>query len=145
VRIIFEKIRPTRAIIHTLERGPRKKVALIQIEIEKKLKPRLVAGFCATGPKSIADLDRLIADKIAPAVIGWLVPPIAAAVIGRTVGVGRSGERAEREAAKDARRDRPAPAASVPASAAPIAAVQASPVPTVAVPALCRGIGWQSP
>jgi hypothetical protein len=82
-----------------------------------------------------------MADKIAPAVIGWLVLPIAAAVIGRTVGIGRSGERAEREAAKDARRDRPAPAASVPASAAPIAAVQASPVPTVAVPALCRGWG----
>jgi hypothetical protein len=39
--IIFEKIRPVLAIAQMFKRGPPEKVALVQIEIEKKLKPRL--------------------------------------------------------------------------------------------------------
>src|SRR6202011_5151017 len=96
-------------------------------------------GVNATGPNSIADLDWLIAGKIAPGVVGWLVLPIATVVIGRTVSVGRSGERTEREAADHARRDRSAPAAApVAAMPSPTAAAPTA-VPTVAVPALCHG------
>src|SRR6202047_3301330 len=137
------------ATIHMLKRGPPEKVALNQIEIEKKLKPRLFSGaLTPTGLKSVADLDGLVAGKIAPSVVGWLVLPIAAAVavIGRTVSIGRSGERAEREAADHAGSNRSAPAAaiisaapSVAALAAPIAAAPTAAVPTVAVPALCHG------
>jgi hypothetical protein len=77
-----------------------------------------------------------VAGKIAPSVINWPVLPIAAAVISRSIGIGRSGERAECEAANDPGRDRcpPAVAAAPAISAIPIPVVP----PVTAAPALRR-------
>jgi len=86
----------------------------------------------------VADLDRGVAGKIAPAVINRPVLPIAAAaIVRRTIGISRSGEGTQREPPNDPSRDRSAPAVTAAPSITAMPVSRMPPV-TAAAPALRR-------
>src|SRR5450631_1232368 len=86
----------------------------------------------------VADLDRGVAGKIAPAVINRPVLPIAAAaIVRRTIDISRSGEGTQREPPNDPSRDRSAPAVTAAPSITAMPVSRMPPV-TAAPPALRR-------